>query len=333
MVVIYYIVYQVRYIYHKPWNSATSKAAERYRLGASSCALERWFFCRMDIGSYPNSSHVRSPVAFTFTWRRTKRAKRNAKRGRRKCVPVDPLVLAMWRVFGGPFCSHVSEQKHRFWDCSRHCVQSVSLAIPISYLLTSCMISISRFFPKCSGHAMCVLFINAVMLYNDACWSRLHEDSSDVLDLTVDVVLCDKCSSLNLFLWYDNMIWSRYVWFTLSKIWSLYVCWERETQCNANTLLLSGGVVRSGASQTAHAIARERCVLWSKLSLWRKTQVDYFGQPHCSGYIFFRPLNEHFVAICFKKNWRASLTSPYYSNHFLSLNMFVIFSNGGKTIS
>ena len=77
---------------------------------------------------------------------------------------------------------------------------------------------------------------------------------------------------------------------------------ERETQCNANTLLLSGGVVRSGASQTAHAIARERCVLWSKLSLWRKTQVDYFGQPHCSGYIFFRPLNEHFVAICFKKN-------------------------------
>ena len=201
MAVICYIVYQVRYIYHKPWNSATSKAAERYRLGASSCALERWFFCRMEIGSYPNSSHVRSPVAFTFTWRRTKRAKRNAKRGRRKCVPVDPLVLAMWRVFGGPFCSHVSEQKHRFWDCSRHCVQSVSLAIPISYLLTSCMISISRFFPKCSCHAMCVLFINAVMLYNDACWSRLHEDSSDVLDLTVDVVLCDKCSSLNLCFW------------------------------------------------------------------------------------------------------------------------------------
>ena len=27
MVVIYYIVYLVRYIYHKPWNSATSKAA------------------------------------------------------------------------------------------------------------------------------------------------------------------------------------------------------------------------------------------------------------------------------------------------------------------
>ena len=56
--------------------------------------------------------------------------------------------------------------------------------------------------------------------------------------------------------------------------------------------MLSSVAVRGRIWHAAHALARDKSVL---SSLWRKNQVDFYGEPWNSGHLFFqKPKRAHF---------------------------------------
>ena len=63
--------------------------------------------------------------------------------------------------------------------------------------------------------------------------------------------------------------------------------------------MLSGVAVRGRIWHAAHALARDKSVL---SSLWRKNQVDYYGEPRNSGHLFFQTPKRAHVLKSGRKN-------------------------------
>ena len=152
------------------------------------------------------------------------------------------------------------------------CFWILSRVVFMLYVLCICLLWLWCFVLKCWTPCMRILRVKEIM-----------PDCSDA-------VLWKLRYSWRLFaggiLAYEKhtWCWGGYFRFTLSK--------ARLFTCAAMQPMLSSVAVRGRIWHAAHALARDKSVL---SSLWRKNQVDFYGEPWNSGHLFFqKPKRAHF---------------------------------------
>ena len=148
-------------------------------------------------------------------------------------------------------------------------------------------------FVACSVHVICVMYLLVVtVVFCVECWMPCMRilRVKEIMPDCSDAVLWKLRYSWRLFaggiLAYEKhtWCWGGYFRFTLSK--------ARLFTCAAMQPMLSSVAVRGRIWHAAHALARDKSVL---SSLWRKNQVDFYGEPWNSGHLFFqKPKRAHF---------------------------------------
>ena len=153
-------------------------------------------------------------------------------------------------------------------------------------------------FVACSVHVIYVMYLLVVAVVF-LCWmlNALHEDSS-CEKILPDCWLWKLRYSWRLFaggiLAYEKhtWCWGGYFRFTVSQ--------ARLFTCAAMQPMLSGVAVRGRIWHAAHALAHDKSVL---SSLWRKNQVDYYGEPRNSRHLFLKTLKHAYFLKSGRKKW------------------------------